>query len=178
MNEKMIDSKNIRLGRLTYFDTVHNGSAVPPVGAYVFMVKDGLYYNPFDLTMDLPVYDRTPYTNTTKNGEDFGTKIVNVQGEVTDGLCVVLEKIDVGEYFGKEQMNLNMLKECILNSDSFFIDRIKLFEQEKNEQGILKMFSKKERKLASKVAEDKMKLEKLLIFLDECNSEKEIHHTR
>ena len=39
MNDKMINSEKIRLGKITYYDVEHNGSVVPSVDAYVFMIN-------------------------------------------------------------------------------------------------------------------------------------------
>jgi len=168
MKETKIDAKRIRLGKVTYFDTDYNGSAVPPVDAYAFLVDvGGTYINPFNLVDELPVYDRVPYTNTTKDGEDFGSKIVLKQGEVQDGPCYVLERINVEDYYGVSDISLSMLEDFIIESNKFFIDRAELLEDNiKNGSLLRKRYAKK------KLVEDKKTMEKFISFLADCEREK------
>jgi hypothetical protein len=170
MRERMIDSKRIRLGRVTYFDKEHNGTVVPSVDAYVFLVNvNGVYVNPFNVADELPVYDRVPYSNTTRDGHDYGTKIVLANGEVKEGPCYVMEKIDVGEYYGKKKMSLDMLEECILSSEKFFIDRIGILE---------KMGGSPRRKYYNhrKLIRDLDQLNRFNEFMDSCMEDSMQYH--
>lgn len=169
MSNSLIDTKRIKLGKVTFFDTEHNGTAVPSVDAYVFLVNvNGTYVNPFNVASELPVYDRVPYTNTTRDGEDFGTKIVLANGEVKDGPCYVIEKIDISSYYGKEQMSVDMLRDIMLKSDKFFVDRLGVLEE-------IPALTRG-RKLGRKMMEDKKKMSELQEFLSECNVEKNVQH--
>ncbi len=174
MKETMIDAKRIRLGKVTYFDTEHNGSAVPPVEAYAFLVDvGGFYVNPFNIVDELPVYDRVPYSNTTKDGEDYGTKIVLKQGEVMDGPCYVLDRINVAEYYGVTDVSLSMLEEFIIRSNKFFIDRPELLEDNINNGNLFrKKYAKK------KLNEDQKKMKKFIGFLADCEREKGVQFSK
>ena len=175
----MINSEKIRLGKITYYDVEHNGSVVPSVDAYVFMINiNDTYINPFNILMDLPVYDRMPYSNTTKDGENYGTKIKHVQGEEKDGPCVVLENINLSEYYGLEYMSLNMLKEFMIRSNKYFIDRANLIEDEFNFSKS-KVTNRSNKKYAvNKLLDDKIKEENLKGFLEGCEEEKDIIHAK
>ena len=170
MSNSLIDTKRIKLGKVTYFDTEHNGTAVPSVDAYVFLVNvNGTYVNPFNVASELPVYDRVPYTNTTRDGEDFGTKIVLANGEVKDGPCYVIEKIDISSYYGEDQMSVDMLRDVMLKSDKFFVDRLGILED--------KPALTRGKKLTRKMIADRARMEELRTFLSECN-EAEVAHQK
>ncbi len=166
MKKIMIDTKRIKLAKVTYFDTRYNGSAVPSVDAYAFLVNvNGTYVNPFNVAEELPVYDRVPYSNTTRDGDDFGTKIVLANGEVKDGPCYVIEKVNVEDYYDKKQMSLSMLEDCMLRSNNFFIDRMGILER--NPVGArVKGYSKR------KLMEDKRKLKEFQEFMTECEKDR------
>ena len=162
-----IDSKRIRVGKITYFDADNNGSLVPPISAYVFMLQFGnLYINPFDLASDYPVYDRVPYSNCTRDGLEYGTKIKHVQGEIKNGPCIVLEKVDFSEHYGEDKMSLKSLGDIMIGSNKFFVDRLNVLE-DRNVGLIIKGSIRK------KILEDKINHRKLNDFIDKCESEKE-----
>ena len=167
MKNNMIDTKRIRLAKRTYFDIGHDGSVVPTVDAYAFLVNvNGTYVNPFNIAEELPIFDRVPYSNTTLDGEDFGTKIVLVQGELKGGECYVLEKMDLSKYYGKDKMSLSMLEDIILASTQFFVDRIELLEE--------KGGSPRRKSIARRIiAEDKLKRKKFRDFIEECREDED-----
>ncbi len=170
MNNKEIDAKRIRLGKMTYFDTEYNGSAISPIDTYVFMVDiNGTYVNPFNVLEELPVYDRVPYTNTTLDGEDFGTKIVLAQGEVQDGLCVVLERIDFADSLGAEKVSLNDLEKYMMRTSRFFIDRLDLIENNK---------AYKKGHYRKLIESDKEKLTRFEKFIESCERYKKPQYTK
>lgn len=180
MENNRIDSKKIRLGKITYFDVDHNGSLVPPYNAYVFMINvDGEYINPFNEKMNLPVFDRVPYANTTLDGEDYGSKIVHVQGEITNGPCIVLEKIDIGEYFDEKELSIDMIKEYMMRSDKFFVDRERIYEEEIKNNGILKNVGNRiiNRKQHIKISKDGEIHKDFDSFIQECEDNKR-HYKR
>ncbi len=179
-----IDAKRIRMGKITYFDVEHNGSLVPPIDTYVFMVNvNGTYINPFNLNMELPVYDRVPYSNTTRDGESYGTKIKHVQGEVENGPCIVLDKTDVGRLYGEEKISTDMLEEYMLRSDKFFIDRIELYEKIKTKKNLFwaldnRLATIRKRDVSQQYFDDMEKLDKYKEFLNECEKENKEHYSR
>ena len=167
MKNNMIDAKRIRLGKKTYFDVTNNGSVVPSVDAYAFLINvNGTYVNPFNLAEEVPIFDRLPYSNTTLDGEDYGTKIELAQGDLKSGECYVLEKMDISEYYGKDEMSLGMLEDIIIASNKFFIDRIGLLEE--------KGGSPRRKHIARrKILDDKIKLKKFKDFIEECRKDED-----
>lgn len=174
-----IESERIRIGKITYFDVEHNGSLVPPVSAYVFMVNvNGTYINPFDLNMELPIYDRVPYSNTTRDGESYGTKIKHIQGEIENGPCVVLETTDVGRLYKEDEISTDMMEEYMLESDKFFVDRIDLYEKIKTKKNLFwaldnRLATIRQRDISEKFFDDLEKLEKFNDFIKNCEEEKQ-----
>lgn len=128
----LLETKNLKLAQIRYFDTYHNGVEIPDIKAYTFLYKHGDHYinylNPYE---ELPVYDRVPYTNTTMDGFDFGTKIVLAQGECMDGACYVIENMGVDNIFGMDTITSDQLEEFVLKSNLFFVDRLRLLSNKK-----------------------------------------------
>ena len=66
MRHTKISADKVRIGQMRYFDIERNGTEIPEDKAYAFLVKvNGVYINPFNPFEEIPVYDRTKYTNTT-----------------------------------------------------------------------------------------------------------------
>ena len=124
MNNNNINTEKLKIAEIRYFDTKYNGVEIPPINAYAFLYQFGNQYrNIFKLEEELPVYDRVPYSNTTRDGLDYGTKIVLVSGECKDGPCYVMEKLDMKSVFGKDKITMEQLEDYVLKSKYFFIDR-------------------------------------------------------
>ena len=144
----ILETKNLKLAQVRYFDTKHNGVEIPEMKGYAFLYRLGDHYinylNPYE---ELPVYDRVPYTNTTRDGIEFGTKIVLAQGECKDGLCYVIDNIGVDNIFGMETIPSEQLEEFVLKSELFFVDRVRILI---NRKGVI---------YASKYCEELKKLE-------------------
>ena len=74
----------------------------------------------------MPIYDRTNYSNTTLDGEDYGSILKLVSGNVESGPCYVIEKLNMEDIFGSERSeNLTpaVLKQYMYNSkNSSLID--------------------------------------------------------
>ena len=165
MRKKDIETKRIRLGKVTYFDTKNNGSRVPEVDAYVLLIKlNGIYINPFNLADEMPIYDRVPYSNTTRGGEDYGTKIVHVQGKEEDGRCIVLDTVKGEELFGEGTIELDQLEEYVIQSNKFFIDRIDLLDKRTSS-------FRKRNYYNRKTVEDLKSMMEFNYFMNECGEE-------
>ena len=123
-NNKMIRADKVRLAKIKYFDLEHNGVEITSDDPYVFLIKvKDSYVNLFDPTEDMPVYDRLPYSNTTKDGEDFGSKILLIQGDTKEGLCYVLENTKLKDLFDRDLISINDLIKYMISSDKYFVDR-------------------------------------------------------
>ena len=150
MEKRVINTKDLKLARVKYFDTEHNGAELTDIEAYVFLQKVGdEYANVFELSDSTPVLDRVPYSNYTKDGEPFGTRLVHVNGELTDGACYVIEPVNVSEMLRRREyseserkdISLDELTQYVMSSDMFFVDRINLIMSQgrpKLHKGVLK----------------------------------------
>ena len=124
--EKALKTTDLRLARVKWYDTEHNGAELSSPEAYAFLQKinEDTYINPFDPVETLPVLDRSIYPNVMANGEEFGNRLIHVSGELTTGPCYVIERRPVEGLFGEaESVTLNQLKTYILRSKKFFVDR-------------------------------------------------------
>lgn len=127
MRNKEISADKVRLAQVRYFDVEANASEIPEEKGYVFLVNiNGTYINPFNPIEEVPVYDRTWYSNTTWAGREFGTKIVLVQGEVQEGICYILEWEKGKDIFDKDVVSLKEIEDYMFESDDFFIDRLEI----------------------------------------------------
>jgi len=127
-----INTKDLRIAQVRYFDTMHNGVEVPLMEAYAFLLKtENCYVNILDPEKDYPVYDRVPYSNTTRDGIDFGTKIILVSGECEDGLCYVIEKVSVKDILKVEEVTRKELEIMAEKSKLFFIDLFDIHKAQK-----------------------------------------------
>ena len=166
MKSKKIDANKLRLAQLKYFDEAHNGVEVNGLDAYAFLYNsDGHYINPFDSFTALPVYERLPYSNTTRDGEDFGSKIIYVQGDKSSGPCYVMGNTTMRELFGAKEITEEVLKNYIIKSRKFFIDRPVL----------MRALSKKDlRRYQDKLIKDAEMMDRLTEFF-ESHEEEQIH---
>ena len=133
-----IKTDNLRLAKVKYFDTKHNGAEISDIEAYAFLVEVGenQYLNVFDPDENIAVFDRSNYSNYTKDDVAFGNRLVHVCGEIANGACYVMERISVPALLGVESITLEQLKDYILASDKFFVDRLSLLESGPRKRGI------------------------------------------
>lgn len=125
----MINTNNLKLAEIRRVESYTEGEKVKHHVAidnlsYVLLVeKDGEYYNPFCVEDNYPVYGRTPYTNTTLDGEDYGNILYLASGEEKEGLCLVLSKLNLRSYLGADEVSVQQLEDYILKSKNFFKDK-------------------------------------------------------
>lgn len=121
----MINVDRIRIAKVRYYDNKRKGVEVTSLDANAILIKiDGEYKNIFDeKMMELPVFSRTLYSNTTENGDDFGTKLIHLSGELKTGLCYILDKGNMLKEFGKPEVSISDIENYIINSKDFYIDR-------------------------------------------------------
>ena len=160
-----INTKDLKIAQVRYFDASHNGVLVPHLEAYVILqrITENQYVNVFHPEVEYPVYERIPYSNTTKDGWEFGTMIMQVSGKSEDGLCYVMLATPVQDVLGVEQVTMEELEEVVLRWKEFFIDRIDLLKKQKNF-----IFSKQLR-------EDKKKMKIFQEYIDSCEKGLQYH---
>ena len=133
MRNVEFDSRRIKLAQYRYFNLERSASEIPEEKAYVILAEfNGTYINVLNPLEELPVLGRTPYPNVTSDGRhEFGNMLYLVSGTLQDGPCYVLERTDMAYAFHKEKVVMKDIENFVLNSDYFFIDRIKLLEGKK-----------------------------------------------
>ena len=125
-----IKTSKLRLAQIRYFDSEHNGCEIPDMEAYALLANiNDTYVNVLNPLEELPIYVRVPYSNTTIDGEDYGTKIMLLAGEVKDGACYVMEDKDISNLFGADDVNLVDIEKYVIQSNLLFPDRIHLLEE-------------------------------------------------
>lgn len=130
MENKKFNTKDLKLARIRYFDKKMNGAEVTNIDAYAFLYQVGdEFINVFNEEDSFPVYGRTPYSNTTRDGEDYGTMIVQLSGDTESGPCYIIDVDDCSKLFGKETMDYSTLREYVIRSDKFFPARGKMLTE-------------------------------------------------
>ena len=132
MENRLMNTEKLRLARVKYYNVEKNGAELSEHDAYAFLyqIAEKKFVNPFDLLEDLPVLDRSFYANVMMpSGEYYGTKIVHVCGELQNGPCYVMEKMSVRSLFGRNFVTMEDLRNYILKSKKFFVDRIHIIEE-------------------------------------------------
>ena len=128
MNGNNIKTENLRMAEIRTFDEEKKSSMIPNRRAYTILgCYDGNYKNLFNPSLDYPVYDRLPYSNTTLDGEDYGTMIALVSGKIQDGPCYILDG-SMKQVLNKDTVSFEELEEYVLTSGKFFPDRIRMIE--------------------------------------------------
>lgn len=122
---KEIKTKDLRTVGIKYFSEKENGIEVSKNLGYAFLIKmgDGLYVNPFNPLEMYPVFERLPYSNVTRYGEEFGTKVALIGGEAKTGPCY-LTVASIGEnIFSGDTVTIGQLEDFMLGSSFYFVDR-------------------------------------------------------
>lgn len=128
-----IKSEGIRLAELRYFDKNCNGVEFGSPLSYALLyeiddehvpVFNGTkYINMFGLNdFDLVLRRSKFYGCCDSVGNDYGTKMELVAGEVKTGPCWILTDVDFSEIFGS-YVSYETLKNYVLKSDKYFMDR-------------------------------------------------------
>ena len=161
-----IDKGRVKLAQVRYFDIERNASEIPEDKVYVVLINvNGTYINALNPFEELPVYQRTPYSNVTSDGRhEYGNKIQLVNGEEKDGVCFILELVDLGYEFRKDKVTIEDIENYVLNSKLFFKDRIKLLQGKRRLQKSL--YDKK------LLVEDMNKLNKFNEYISSYREEK------
>lgn len=145
-----IPVKKIKRAQIRYFECDKNGCEVTDIEAYTYFINiHGVYVNIFHPLEEFNIYVRTPYGNSTMDGESFGSMLRLVNGREEDGVCFVLDKDDA--YFsGRDYISCEDLEEEIINKEEFIVDRVDILRKRKcnkKEKQILKRDEKQLRKL-------------------------------
>lgn len=120
-----IKTKDLQTVGIRYFNEKENGIELSRNLGYAFLVKvgEGLYVNPFNPLEMYPVFERLPYANVTRDGEEFGNKVALISGEAKTGPCY-LNVAGVGSnIFSRDTVTIDELENFMLDSSFYFVDR-------------------------------------------------------
>lgn len=126
MNNTLVDASNLKLAELHYYDQEHQGIELTDCLSYIILSKsDDGYVNLLNVEESYPVFKRLPYTNITRGGEEYGTKVslVTDYDKCVSGPCWILKDVNLEESFPKN-VNLESIEDYVLESDYFFKDRV------------------------------------------------------
>ena len=131
MENRLLNTERLKLARVKYYDTKNNGAELSEIDGYAFLYQmdDHNYVNLFDPTEELPVLDRSMYSNVTSSGFEFGNKLIHISGKLEDGPCYVIERISTKALFKKDVVSLSDVRRYVLSSDKFFVDRLRLIKE-------------------------------------------------
>ncbi len=128
-----IKTKDIRVGTIKKF--VGKGLEHKSDYQYVLLVKeDNKYLDLFDELDEekFAIFKRLPYSNTTLDGEDYGTKVYQVNGVFPkkNDECVLLVDVNFKNILNRDIISKDELKELTLKS-KYFIRQRKEYALEK-----------------------------------------------
>ena len=122
MELKILNTKDLRLAKVKYYSEEKKAAALADVDAYVFLMRVGdQFINVFNELDDCLIMDRS---------KRYANALNYVSGELKSGPCYVVEPFPVEETLGRDTISFEDLKEYVMKSDKFFIDRLSLFKQE------------------------------------------------
>lgn len=157
--------ENLHLAEIRYLSLENNGVEFGNPLGYVFLFKrderDRVYLNLISFANDdYAVFKRLPYSNTTKDGEDYGSKLKIVGNDyyLKSGICFVLSNTTTREIFEKDVVSKEELEDYILASDKYFVDREFIATQRMDEEPF---------RMKRIIARDKKDEEKYIKFFEE-----------
>ena len=130
MKKDTLDTKRLKLARIKVYNAEGEGSYYYPEDVetpYAFLYEiNGTYVNILNPLEELPVCQRTTSAFCdTKTGEDIGTWMTHVSGELVDGPFYVMNHGDCrSELSLNDEIELELLKKYVLRSAKFFYDRL------------------------------------------------------
>ena len=131
--EKNAKTKDVKIGVIKRY--TDKGVELSSDYEYVLLVKrNNKYIDVFDKGNEekYAVFQRVPYANTTLNGEDFGTKLLQVNDYYcVDGEdCIILLNVDFRSVLKRDIISMEDLRALAFKS-SFFIRQRKKYAIEK-----------------------------------------------
>lgn len=160
----LLPVKRIKKAEIRYFEVDKNACEIPNIKAYSYFLQlDGKYINIFHPFEECNVYERVPYSNTTKSGESFGTKIVLASGTIEDGVCYILEKNDE-KISNEDFISIEDLQNRIFDMDDFIVDRISILNNKDFKINFIKR--------VIKIKQDQKKLKELQDYVVSKEKEK------
>lgn len=153
--------ENLHLAEIRYLSLENNGVEFGnPIGYTFLMNRDSIYMELICCSSDIPVLKRLPFSNTTRDGEDYGSKMAVVGNKcyLESGPCYVLSNTTTREIFEKDVVSKEELEDYILASDKYFVDR-KFIATER--------MDKEPSRMKRIIAKDKKDEEKYIKFFEE-----------
>lgn len=128
MENKKVDTRRLRLAKIKVFNKEDGGSEFLPKGVeapYVFLYDvNGTYVNLFNPVEELPICERAPYAICDAKGEDYGTYMWSISGELQDGPFYLMNAHSCkNDIFSDDEITMEHLREYMLRSGRFFYDR-------------------------------------------------------
>lgn len=124
-----IDTKNLKIADVRYYDSEHNGLELTcPISKVVLYNRGDTYVNllnPIDFTL---VCKRVPGP-TSWEGERLETRIVPLAGQVVTGEAWLVTDFDFGNYFGSDTVDLEDVENFVLHSSYFYKDRLAIVQR-------------------------------------------------
>ena len=125
-------TRDIKIAELKFFDKDH-GIEVSGVQSYGLIAKIGRnsylnILNPYD---DYPIFERVPYSNCSRDGLEYGTKVISVgDAELESGPCWIIGGECLFDEIGKETIKGGDIEDFVLKSPLYYKDRLPLVKRE------------------------------------------------
>lgn len=121
-------TEQLSVAEIRIFNEERKSSIIPDKRSYTILLnQDGKYVNILNPILDYPIYERVPYANTLPDGEDYGTMISHVSGDIKDGPCYIID-VNMKKILSKDKISYEEILSYVLQSGKFFPDRISIIE--------------------------------------------------
>lgn len=117
------NSKCIYLAELKYNDERGIELSEPLSYGLLYKCGENSFINILDIYEELPIFKRVPYSNTTIDGEDYGTMVSCISENTGNGPCWVLTSTKFSQFTDNDKVTIKELEDYVLADERYFKDR-------------------------------------------------------
>lgn len=170
----MINTKNLKLAAVRYYNDVRNGMEFTDPLSYVVLFNRGdTYINLLNPGEICPIWTRVPNTTNPIGSSDeyIGTKVDIVHGDIQSGEAWLIDDTDMSSFFDREVVSLRDVENYVISSNDYFHNRAELIQERLEKE---KMFPRYRRKLLRIKEHDVEKFGEMQAFFEERGVQKVI----
>ena len=168
----MINTKDLKIAAIRYYDDEHNGMEfTDPVSHVVLLNRGDTYINLLNPGEVCPIWVRVPNTTNAIGSSDeyIGTKIDIVQGDIQSGEAWLIDDTDMSSCFGKENVSLRDVENYVISSSDYFHNRAELIQDRLRRE---RMSYRQRRELIKIKEHDGVKFGEMEAFFEERGVQK------
>lgn len=168
----MINTKDLKLAAVRYYDNEHNGMEfTDPISHVVLFNRGDTYINLLNPGEICPVWTRVPNTTNVIGSSDeyIGTKVDIVHGDIQSGEAWLIDDTDMSSCFGREVVSLRDVENYVIFSCDYFHNRVEIIQDRLRRE---KMSPIRKRELIRIKEHDRVKFGEMETFFKERGVQK------